>query len=245
MNVEDLLRETLSDMAHEEQQEGQRLSDVLRQLSAVTGRPVKEFERAAEDGKALGLPSYAQGALEGFAFPATYEIPPGSTAGEILAAMVTRFDRAAKAAGLVDGARRVGRTPREIMTIASIVQAETRDKRDMPKVARVIHNRLNRTPEMRLQMDSTVLYGLDKHGVRASNKDLTSRSRYNTFQHLGLPPGPIGNPGDDAIEAALKPATGPWLYFVTTDPKKGTVEFAGSETEVAKLFEKHEKNHGK
>lgn len=302
MNVEDLLRETLSDMAHEEQpppparflragrgrsrrrglaltaaaavtvmaagstlvvqglssqvaappglaeieqgrttvtvKEGLRLSAVLRQLSAATGKPVQAFEQAAEAGKALGLPAYAKGKLEGFAFPGTYEVSPESTPEEILAATVTRFHRAAENADLVNGARRVGRTPLEIVTIASIVQAETLDERDMPKVARVIHNRLNRKPEMRLQLDSTVLYGLNKYGVEASPKDLRSRSPYNTYAHLGLPPGPIGNPGADAIEAALKPAKGAWLYFVTTDPKKGTVEFAASESEFAHLVKK-------
>lgn len=302
MNIEDLLRETLSDMAHEEQppppgrflrvnggrsrrrglalaaaaavtamavgstlvvqglsprvtaplrqvetaqgrtpvtvKEGLRLSAILKQLSTATGKPVKEFERAADDGKALGLPAYAKGALEGFAFPATYEISPESSPDEILAAMVARFNRAAEDTDLVNGARRVGRTPLEIVTIASIVQAEALSKRDMPKVARVIYNRLNHKPEWGLQMDSTVLYGLNKYGVMASNKDVRSRSPYNTYAHLGLPPGPIGNPGDDAIKAALKPATGPWLYFVTTDPKKGITEFAASESEFAQLVKK-------
>jgi UPF0755 protein len=87
-------------------------------------------------------------------------------------------------------------------------------------------------------VDSTVLYGLNKYGVEASHKDLRSRSPYNTYAHLGLPPGPIGNPGVDAIEAALKPARGAWLYFVTTDPKKGTTEFAASESEFAHLVKK-------
>jgi UPF0755 protein len=222
--------------------EGLRLSQILEQLSTATGKPVEEFKRAAKDGKALGLPAYAKGALEGFAFPATYEVSPTSSPEEVLTAMVTRFNRAAEDANLVDGARRAGRTPLEIMTIASIVQAESANKRDMPKVARVIYNRLNRTPEMKLQLDSTVLYGLNKFGIRASNEDLKSRSRYNTYAHLGLPPGPIGNPGNDAIKAALKPATGPWLFFVTTDPKKGITKFADSESEFFKLVKEYNKN---
>ncbi len=222
--------------------EGQRLSQILNQLSTATGKPVEEFRRAARDGKSLGLPAYAKGALEGFAFPATYEVSPKSSPEELLAAMVTRFDRAAEDADLVDGARRAGRTPLEIMTIASIVQAESGDRRDMPKVARVIYNRLNHTPEMMLQVDSTVLYGLNKFGTRASNKDVQSRSRYNTYAYLGLPPGPIGNPGNDAIEAALRPATGPWLYFVTTDPEKGITKFAASESEYFKLREELNRN---
>ncbi|MFI6600496.1 endolytic transglycosylase MltG [Nonomuraea sp. NPDC050536] len=312
MNIEDLLRETLSDMAHEEQppppgrflhvnesrsrrrglalaaaaavavlvagsmlavqglssrtaapgvltgqgsgetraetritvtvNEGWRISQVLKDLSTSTGKPLEEFERAAKDGGALGLPAYAKGALEGFAFPATYEISPTSSPDEILAAMVTRFNRAAEDSNLVDGARRVGRTPLEILTIASILQAESPNKRDMPKIARVIYNRLNHTPEMKLQLDSTILYGLNKFAIKASHEDLKSRSRYNTYARLGLPPGPIGNPGADAIEAALKPAAGPWLYFVTTDPEKRFTKFADSESEFFKLVEEYNKN---
>jgi len=308
MNIEDLLRETFSDMAHEEQppppgrffqvdrsrsgrrglalvaaavtamvvgltfavqglpsrvavpkdtgqgsgealvepgqgqttltvREGLRLSQILTQLSAATGKPVEEFNWAAKDGKALGLPAYAKGALEGFAFPATYEVSPTSNPDEILAAMVTRFSRAAEDSNLVDGARRLGRTPLEIMTIASLVQAESADKSDMPKVARVIYNRLNHTPTLRLQLDSTVLYGSNKYGASASNEDLKSQSRYNTYARRGLPPGPICNPGQDAIEAALKPAAGPWLFFVVTDRKEGVTKFADSESEFFKLAE--------
>ncbi|MEV6865546.1 endolytic transglycosylase MltG [Streptosporangium subroseum] len=222
--------------------EGLRLADVFKELSNVTGRPVTEFEQAARDGGDLGLPAYAKGRLEGFAFPSTYEIRPTSSPDEILTAMVARFDRAAEDVGLVDGARRAGRTPLEILTIASIVQAESGTKRDMPKIARVIYNRLDLKPARKLEMDSTIMYGLNKYGVSASNKDLRSRSPYNTYLRPGLPPGPIGNPGADAIKAALKPADGPWLWFVTTDPKKGVTKFTGSESEFLKLKEEWERN---
>ncbi|MEV7969168.1 endolytic transglycosylase MltG, partial [Sphaerisporangium sp. NPDC088356] len=158
-------------------------------------------------------------------------------------AMVARYKRAADDAALVAGARRVGRTPLEIMTIASIVQAESGNVRDMPKVARVIYNRLNRTPQMKLQMDSTVMYGLNKFGIAATHEEIKSTSPYNTYARLGLPPGPIGNPGDHAIEAALKPADGTWLFFVTTDPKRGITKFTDSETEFFKLAEEFNQNH--
>ncbi|MET8046483.1 endolytic transglycosylase MltG [Streptosporangium sp. NPDC005286] len=80
-------------------------------------------------------------------------------------------------------------------------------------------------------------------GVGASTKDLQSTSRYNTYVRPGLPPGPIGNPGADAIEAALRPATGPWLFFVVTDPEKGVTKFAASEREFFKLV-RERKKHG-
>jgi peptidoglycan lytic transglycosylase G len=223
-------------------EQGLRLSDILKQLSKVTEKPLKEFERAARDGRALGLPAYAKGSLEGFILPSNYEIVPSSSPGEILAEMVARSNRLAEDIDLVDGARRVGRTPLEILTIASIIQAESGRKLDMPKISRVIHNRLNHKPAMRLQVDSTVMYGLNKYGISASLEDLKSRSPYNTYARLGLPPGPICNPGYDAIKAALKPATGPWLWFVTTDPKKGVTKFAGSESEFFKLKEESHRN---
>ncbi|RBQ16804.1 endolytic transglycosylase MltG [Spongiactinospora rosea] len=214
--------------------EGTRLARVFEALSSRTGRPVADFERAAKDGAAaLGLPSYARGRLEGFAFPGTYEFAPTATPGEILGAMVARYRRAAEDTALAEGARRAGRTPLEILTVASIVQAEAFRPGDMPKIARVLYNRLDR--KMRLQVDSTLLYGLGKYGVSATREDIISPSPYNTYKHLGLPPGPIGSPGTAAIRAALHPASGRWLYFVVTDPAKGTMKFTSSHEEYTRL----------
>ncbi|SDI99021.1 endolytic transglycosylase MltG [Nonomuraea jiangxiensis] len=211
---------------------GMRLSQVFRTLSSFTGRPVAEFEKAARDGTALGLPSYAKGRLEGFLSPGTYKLSPTMSPGEILTAMMARFS---KNADLVGGARRAGRTPLEILTIASIVQAEAGRLEDMPKIARVIYNRLDR--RMPLQIDSPVLYGLNKYGKKATLKDVKSSSPYNTYRRSGLPPTPIGNPGDDAIRAALKPASGPWLFYVATDPRKGILKFAASHADYTKLVD--------
>ncbi|MEO3814661.1 endolytic transglycosylase MltG [Sphaerisporangium sp. B11E5] len=224
--------------------EGLRLSQVYEQLSTATGRPVKEFQNAAKDAKGLGLPSYARGRLEGFAFPATYEVSPRTSPEDLLGTMVERFDRAAEEAGLVEGARQVGLTPLQVVTVASIVQAESGRYEDMPKVARVIYNRLNRDPQMKLQMDSTVMYGLGEYGIAATHEQLKSKSPYNTYARLGLPPGPIGNPGDHAIEAALNPADGPWLYFVTVDPKKKITKFTDSEAEFFRLAEEFNRSQG-
>ena len=116
-------------------------------------------------------------------------------------------------------AKHVHLTEAQVVVMASLVQAEGGRLSDYPKIARVIYNRLaNGTP---LQLDSTVLYGLNKFGILATDKDLTSPSPYNTYRHKGLPPGPIDNPGAAAIQAVLHPAAGPWLYFVTVNPKTG------------------------
>jgi UPF0755 protein len=222
--------------------EGLRLRQVLERLAAETGKPVEEFQQAAKDAKALGLPRGARGNLEGYAFPATYEISPSMTATDILAAMVERYDQAADKLSLVAAARRLGHTPHEVMTIASIVQAESGKVDDMGKIARVIYNRLDHRPPMQLRMDSTVMYGLNKFGIAATNADLESKSPYNTYKRLGLPPGPIANPGEHAIEAALNPAKGDWLFFVTTDPKNNVTKFTAKESEFYQFKAEFERN---
>ncbi|MEV4181342.1 endolytic transglycosylase MltG [Streptosporangium canum] len=222
--------------------EGLRVSDTLIQLAKETGKPLKEFQRAARDGKALGLPSYARGRLEGYAFPATYEISPKMEPVDILTAMVDRFHRTAGKDGLEKEAKALGHTPHEIMTIASIVQAESGSVEDMGKVARVIYNRLDGNPPRKLEMDSTVMYGLNKYGVAATNADLESNSPYNTYAREGLPPGPIANPGDHAIQAALNPTKGDWIWFVTTDTKRGITKFTASEAEFFRFKAEFEKN---
>ncbi|MEZ0077327.1 endolytic transglycosylase MltG [Planotetraspora sp. GP83] len=222
--------------------EGLRLSKIFTELSTATGKPVEEFKQAARGD--IGLPKYAKGRLEGFAFPATYEVSPKQTPAQILTAMVDRFNQTAERIDLEGKAKQIGRTPREIITIASIVQAESGNQGDMAKVARVIYNRLTRNPQMKLEMDSTLMYGLGKYGIAASNADLQSNSPYNTYKRLGLPPGPITNPGDHAIEAALHPADGTWLWFVTVDPQKGITKFTDKESEFWKLRQEFNRNHG-
>ncbi|MFI6390575.1 endolytic transglycosylase MltG [Nonomuraea sp. NPDC050540] len=211
--------------------EGWRAALLFGDLSRVTGEPAASFARAAEDGRALGLPPYAKGRLEGFAHPGAYRFAESATPTEILAAMVARFRETADKLGLASR-----RAPLDVVIVASLVQAESPTEADMPKVARVIHNRLDRG--MRLQLDSTVLYGMGKYGVDVTVEDLKRRSPYNTYRHEGLPPGPISNPGEAALKAALHPAPGPWLYYVATGPKRGTLEFATSAKEYAKLVER-------
>ncbi len=94
----------------------------------------------------------------------------------------------------------------------------------MGPVARVLDNRLK--INMKLQLDSTVSYATQKFNVTTTSADRASKSRYNTYEYTGLPVGPISNPGEAALAAALKPAPGPWLFFVTTDPSTGLTKFA-------------------
>ena len=119
------------------------------------------------------------------------------------------------------------------MTVAALVQAEGRG-RDMAKIARVIYNRIENPGTAgqigRLQIDATVDYALNRPltvGLTQEERE-TTQSPYNTFLHAGLPPGPIGNPGEEAIDAALNPADGDWYYYVTVNLRSGKTKFAES-----------------
>jgi len=224
--------------------EGKRVTQVLTILAARTHIPLKNFQRAAQNTKALGLPSYAHGRLEGYLYPFTYDPAPNATATQVLRAMVDQFKRAAADIDLEGEARRRHLSPHDVIVIASLVQAESGASEDMPKIARVIENRLhNPQPWMhKLQLDSTVMYALGKYGIVASGNDLKSTSPYNTYAYPGLPPGAISNPGEEAIKAALNPAKGPWTYFVTTDPKRHVTKFTDSPTEFSRFRQELEQN---
>ena len=207
--------------------EGYTVKQIVATLAKKTDFSVKQYNRALANPSALGLPASANGNPEGFLFPATYELPPTATPRSVLAMMVKRYDEAASQLALAQKAKALGYTPHEVMTVASLVQAEARYDKDFTKVARVIYNRLH--DGMPLQFDSTVHYAVGKDGsVGTSDADRNSSSPYNTYKVAGLPPGPIGAPGEQAIKAALNPAQGTWLYFVTTNPDTGETKFATS-----------------
>jgi UPF0755 protein len=228
--------------------EGKRTVEVLKILAGKTHIPLKNFQRAAQNTKALGLPSYAKGRLEGYLYPFTYDPPPGATATQVLRTMVDQFKKVAADIDLEGEARRIHMSPHDVVTIASLVQAESGVSEDMPKIARVIDNRLHSPqPWMhKLQLDSTVMYALGKYGIVASGTDVKSTSPYNTYVHDGLPPGPISNPGEEALRAALNPAKGTWTYFVTTDPARRITKFTDNPTEFARFRQELQQNlrHG-
>ncbi len=225
-------------------EEGLRLSVTLEKLAEQTGRPLKEFQAASKRPRDLDLPRYARGGLEGYAFPAQYEIQPKTKPQDVLVAMVERFKETADKVGLEEGSKSLGFSPGQMVIIASIVQAEAGRQEDMPKIARVIYNRLGRKPAMKLEMDSTTMYGLGKYGTAATIEETKSTSKYNTYRWPGLPPGPIANPGEEALEAALNPTDGPWLYFVATDPKSNVTKFATTEAERQALLAEYRRNGG-
>ncbi|WP_411143219.1 endolytic transglycosylase MltG [Streptomyces sp. x-80] len=155
----------------------------------------------------LSLPDEAKGNPEGYLFPATYPIDRDTTPASLLTTMVETANLRLADYGIASY---------RTVVIASIAQAEADRPGDMGKVARVIDNRLAKG--MPLQMDSTLNYALDRSTLHTSHADTKTDSPYNTYEHRGLPPTPIDNPGADALNAAAAPPPGDWLYFVTVGP---------------------------
>ena len=200
--------------------EGVSAQSAYVQLAAATGLPVTDFEAAAKDYVALGVPSGAP-SIEGFLFPATYTFDPGVTAPQVLKQLVTTMIQHLDKAGVPPADRL------KVVTLASIVQRESGPSvADMHKIARVFQNRLDQG--MRLQSDATVAYGTG-HTDRVTTTDAEradAKNPYNTYARDGLPVGPIGLPGDAAIDSALHPTAGPWLYFVAVNLKTGETVFS-------------------
>jgi UPF0755 protein len=210
--------------------EGLRVVDIVDILTKRTKFSKADFQQALKD-PSIGLPAYAKGNPEGYLFPATYSFGPNDKPVDMVKKMVARWKQAATQNHLEDQAAALGYTPAQMMTIASLVQAEGRGS-DMPKIARVIYNRLQGPGDKQgtnglLQIDATVNYALGRKGVATVTTDDThTDSPYNTYLHAGLPPGPIEAPGDEAIQAATHPAAGDWYYYVTVNLKTGETKFA-------------------
>jgi UPF0755 protein len=203
--------------------EGFTAADIVARIAASTPITAASLQAALAKPTALGLPSYTNGHVEGFLFPATYDIQPGETATQALSAMVTRFGQAAQQVGLVAGAKRLQLSEYDVVTLASIVQAEGELVPDFPKIAEVFINRIH--AGMRLDSDATLYYILGHQHGELTAADLALNSPYNTRLNPGLPPTPIDSPGQAALEAVLHHAVGPYLYFVTID-KAGHTAFA-------------------
>ncbi|TDD76853.1 endolytic transglycosylase MltG [Actinomadura darangshiensis] len=224
--------------------EGLRAVELYKRLEEKTGISAKEFQAAAKKPQGLGLPEYAKGKVEGYLYPGRYDLDPNGTAAQILKQMVGRFNKEAESTDLVAKARKAKMNPATVVTLASLVQAEGGKPSDLPRISRVIYNRIDKG--MKLQFDTTVLYALNERRLKVTQKDLLTPSPYNTYLHKGLPPGPISNPGPDAIEAALAPEDGTWLYFIATDPTNKVTKFATTEEErlaIEKEFRAWQKEH--
>ncbi|MGW1408825.1 endolytic transglycosylase MltG [Streptomyces sp. NPDC002403] len=218
--------------------EGWRASQVYAAVDKILAVEPGTTEKAAGTAD-LPLPAAAKGNPEGYLFPATYPVASGTTPQSLLRYMADTAVQRFGADHITEGARRNGVSVYQTVTIASIVQAEADSVADMGKVARVVHNRLDRG--MPLQMDSTLNYALNRSTLHTTKGDTKIDSPYNSYERKGLPPTPIGNPGEQAMSAAINPTPGAWLYFVTVAP--GDTRFTSSYTEHQKNVAEFNRNH--
>ncbi|NLE99243.1 MAG: endolytic transglycosylase MltG [Propionibacterium sp.] len=197
--------------------------------------PMEEIEAAYANTEALTLPEWAEGDVEGLLFPSRYVVAEPITALGIVQRQLSQFNTVASRVDLAGRAEALEIEPRDILTIASIIEGEVSNPDYQPLVAAVIYNRIEQ--DMKLEMDSTVHFfaGNEGGGVTTTAEQRATDHPYNTYFHEGLPPGPITNPGESAMNAALSPADSDAIFFVTIDLDTG-------ETVFADTYEEHEQN---
>lgn len=208
--------------------EGLAVVEILPLLAKATDIPLEDFQEAAKDPAALGVPEWGgpspdKQVLEGFLYPSTYELTGKETAESLLQGMVKLAVQAATKDELAQKAQELGVTEWQMLIIASLIEQEGIDD-DFGKVSRVIFNRLNATGALSyLQFDSTTQYwliitgkGRKKIVTDAELEDPDNTYSTDVDRRQGLPPTPIGNPGDAALKAAANPEPGDWTYFVVT-----------------------------
>ncbi|OON82110.1 endolytic transglycosylase MltG [Streptomyces tsukubensis] len=224
--------------------EGARSSWVYEQIDKrLALKKGTTAEVAKSDWKKFGLPKWADShedikdPLEGFLYPSSYPVDKDEKPGEVLKRMVeeanqqfTEFDLAGKAKKLhLDD-------PLDVLTVGSLVQAEGKTHEDFKKMAAVVYNRLktsNMVTNQKLEFDSTYNYAKKQSKINISVAEIRSfNDPYNTYVNKGLPPGPISNPGEEALNAAIHPDAGHWMFFVSVD---------GDKTEFAKTLAEHDK----
>ncbi|MBE0428330.1 MAG: endolytic transglycosylase MltG [Thermoleophilia bacterium] len=207
--------------------EGYSLDEIAAELAAKTGITEDEYRRAAVPaGRALPFaPPPGVTTLEGYIFPSTYDLEPEVTADAMVDRQLETFRE--RTAGLPwEKAESLGMTRYEILTVASMVERETRVPEERSLVAAVIYNRLARG--MRLDIDATVQYALGHWKEELTWDDLMTDSQYNTRLYPGLPPGPICSPGAASIQAALEPAEVDYLFYVAIGDEEGRHFFTSS-----------------
>jgi UPF0755 protein len=191
-------------------QEGLMLTETAESIAAQLGVPAESVLAAEHDDSLRAVLGVERPTLEGYLYPSTYFVRTDATARDVVRLMVSEFERRWRPAWN-DRLCALGMTRDEIVTLASIIEGEVRLDADRAYVSSVYHNRLRRG--MRLQADPTVIYALGRRR-RLYERDYQTPSPYNTYLIEGLPPGPVDSPSEASIQAALYPASTPFLYFV-------------------------------
>lgn len=213
------------------------IADSLAHMEELSLKDSTEALRLIDDPAAIRDLDPLATDLEGYLFPATYSFPPDTKAAAVINGMVKKFhqewtpDRAERA-------RTLKMTPRQIVIIASLIETEAKLKEERPLIASVIYNRLNK--HVALGIDSTIVYasklaGKWRNDGKVYLSDVNRRSPYNTRLYTGLPPGPVGNPGESSIDAALNPAQTDYLYYVREPSRNdGAHNFYAKESDFQK-----------
>jgi UPF0755 protein len=211
--------------------EGLTLEEIAERVEEIDRFSADRFLELARSGSVRSqYQPEGVDSLEGLLFPDTYQVDPREDEAAVLARMVEQFDEVATQLGYDQAEEKVGLSPYEAIVVASLVESEARVPEDRAKISRVIHNRIERG--MLLQIDATVIYarGERREGGRVLFEDLEVDSPYNTYRNPGLPPTPIAVPGRAALEAALNPEEGDWLYYVKYE-EDGTHAFSTTNEE--------------
>ena len=201
--------------------EGYTVKQVAAVIAASDLAMSSSFIEAAADRDLLKRERIGSDSFEGYLFPDTYYFPKQVTPEKIIRTMVSRFRTVFKPEWVLK-AEEIGLTIHETATLASIIEKETGAASERALISSVFHNRFRKG--MRLASDPTVIYGIDDFNGNLTRKDLAAPTPYNTYVHQGLPPGPIANPGREALAAALHPADTDFLYFVAKGD--GTHQFS-------------------
>ncbi len=228
--------------------EGTRNVTVYEKIDARLGLDKGTTEKIAKTkAESLGLPDWVEDnpdvkdPLEGFLYPAAYPVAKGSKPEDALKRMVTRANKEYDKLDLEAAAKKYRLDgPWQVLTVASLVQAEGLTHDDFRKMAEVVYNRLkpdNTVTNRKVEFDSSFNYLMKQSKIKISTKEIRSNpDPYNTYYHTGLPPGPISNPGVDALKASLNPTSNGWMFFISLDGKK---------TEFTKTIDEHEKLNNK
>ncbi len=192
--------------------EGYNLNQIAALIEKSGLCTEEEFMQSATDPLLTRKMNLNTDTFEGYLFPDTYYFPKGFTSEKIITTMLKRF-QSVLSPEWVNQAEKSGLSIHQIITLASIIEKETGASFERPIISSVFHNRLKK--RMRLESDPTVIYGITNFNGNITKKDLRTRTPYNTYKIKGLPPGPIANPGLEALEAALYPADTHYLYFVS------------------------------
>ncbi|MDR3135527.1 MAG: endolytic transglycosylase MltG [Deltaproteobacteria bacterium] len=218
--------------------EGWNMRDIARAIESSGLGKASDFLALCQDRAFISSLGFSGNTLEGYLFPETYSFPKGTPLKSIVKAMTDHFKKIWEKYDAIAATK--GLSLNEVVTMASIVEKETGAANERPMIASVFYNRLKK--KMRLQTDPTVIYGLPNFNGNLTKADLETKHAYNTYLISGLPPGPIANPGEDAIKAVLNPSPGKYIYFVSKND--GTHHFSETLAEHNRMVNRYQRGGG-